>query len=623
MRVLIAFDKFKDALTARQACDIAARALRGRHPDWHLDLCPMADGGEGFAEILARAAGGQVSTLSVAGPRGGLVEAPLGLVPFSRIPETARARLGLGHLPPDRKIAVVEMAAASGLALLPDNQRDPWQATSQGTGQLIRSAAESGAAAVLLGIGGSATHDLGLGALDALGLEFRADDGRRFRPPLPAHWPQIARIEGEVFASIPPLRVACDVSNPLLGPRGAAAVYAPQKGLRLEDLGRMEAEHGAHGGAALRPLRQGERISAETPGAGAAGGFSFGLMVAAGGEDPAGIFSGHGLARPRHPAGGGRPCPDRRGAVRPEFAGGQGPGCRRRPGARARQAGPCVCGPGDGAAAGARPGLGLHAITPAGTPLAEALRDCLGEPGRRRAARRARSDFRHRPFRRMLATPSIFVGARSSPWRPASAAATRTRSPRRPRRLRPRDGARGRRPGPSRSRRSRRPAMSASASTSSRRETSCRSRASGSGCSPIRRAWTAAGRATVDILRRAPGVHLVALFATEHGIYGTSPAGKIFPDRVDPRDRPRGVLPLQRPDAPADQGAAAGHRRPRRGPPGHRRAQLHLRRRHEAGDGGLLREQRRGDRPGPAQPAGRPQGRTVRCSIRSGWAPHW
>src|SRR6185312_11178417 len=110
-------------------------------------------------------------------------------------------------------------------------RRDPWQATSQGTGQLIRAAAERRAELVLLGVGGSATNDLGLGALSALGLEFRSAAGAKLLPPIPAVWPQLARIEGKLPSSLPPIRIACDVANPLLGPRGATAVFGPQKGL--------------------------------------------------------------------------------------------------------------------------------------------------------------------------------------------------------------------------------------------------------------------------------------------------------------------------------------------------------------------------------------------------------
>ena len=255
MRVLLAFDKFKDSLTARQACDLAALVLRNRHRDWSLDFCPLADGGEGFAEILTSAAGGQMTRLPVAGPRGNSIEAAFGLVSLGQIPPAARTLLALDsstHAPSpsplaprpspaaplasDARVAVIEMAAASGLALLPPESRDPWQTTTHGTGELIRAAAAAGAAGVLLGVGGSATNDLGLGALGALGLEFRSARGENVQPPLPAHWAGIAQIAGAVPASIPPFRIACDVTNPLLGPHGAAAIYGPQKGLRAGDL---------------------------------------------------------------------------------------------------------------------------------------------------------------------------------------------------------------------------------------------------------------------------------------------------------------------------------------------------------------------------------------------------
>jgi glycerate kinase len=115
---------------------------------------------------------------------------------------------------------VIEMATASGLALLAADQRDPWWTTTLGTGELLRAAARPSVAAVLLGIGGSATSDLGLGALAALGLEFRSRSGAAVRPPVPARWPEIVQLAGRVPADLPPLRIACDVTNPLLGPRG-------------------------------------------------------------------------------------------------------------------------------------------------------------------------------------------------------------------------------------------------------------------------------------------------------------------------------------------------------------------------------------------------------------------
>ncbi|MDD3180005.1 MAG: glycerate kinase [Opitutaceae bacterium] len=277
MRVLLAFDKFKDALTAREACEVAARTLAAKHADWHCDLCPLTDGGEGFGDILTHAAGGQRIVLKVSGPRNGSIEAPLGLVKADRLPATVRASIPLADAD---TLAVVEMAGASGLALLPPGQRDPWHTTTFGTGQLIRAAAERQSSAILLGIGGSATNDLGLGALAALGFEFRTTTGGIISPPVPATWEQIARIEGKLSPSLPPVFIACDVSNPLLGPQGATAIYGPQKGLRAGDLPRLEAAVASMARRLCEYCSQPPELIT-TPGTGAAGGISFGLMAAA------------------------------------------------------------------------------------------------------------------------------------------------------------------------------------------------------------------------------------------------------------------------------------------------------------------------------------------------------
>jgi glycerate kinase len=282
MRVLLAFDKFKDSLSARQACDLAARALRAQHPDWSLDLCPLADGGEGFAEILTAATEGRMITRTVAGPRASAVEAAFGLIPLNKIPVAARALLALepsAARPADATVAVIEMAAASGLALLPMEQRDPWQTSTHGTGELIRAAGELGAAAILLGVGGSATNDLGLGALQALGLDFLSAAGNKVAP-IPEDWPGIVKIEGRTSATLPPIRIACDVTNPLLGPRGAAAIYGPQKGLLTEDLSGLDHESARLALMLCAQCQQSDALM-DLPGAGAAGGLPFGLMTAA------------------------------------------------------------------------------------------------------------------------------------------------------------------------------------------------------------------------------------------------------------------------------------------------------------------------------------------------------
>jgi glycerate 2-kinase len=372
MRVLIALDKFKDSLSARRACEVAARALRGRRPGWELDLCPLTDGGEGFAEILAAAAGGRLTPFSVAGPRGGMVEASIALVPPAGIPPAARPLLG--GAPLSQPLAVVEMAAASGLALLAPELRDPWRATTLGTGQLIRAAAELGAAAILLGVGGSATHDLGLGALCALGFEFRSRDGGKLRPPVPESWSRLAAIEGEPYPSIPPIRIACDVSNPLLGPQGAAAVFGPQKGLRPADHSRLEAESARLAAELCRHCGRPPALAA-APGAGAAGGIAFGLMAGMGAR----LIPGSALVAAWLGLDARVAATDLvvtgEGRYDASSAGGKGPGALA---AQAAALGkPVHIFAGQVEAPEPPPGsrLSLHAITPPGVPLAQALRE--------------------------------------------------------------------------------------------------------------------------------------------------------------------------------------------------------------------------------------------------------
>lgn len=277
MRVLVAFDKFKDCLSATEACRIAVDAVKSVHAESQIDECPLADGGEGFAEILTRAAGGELQRVQVTGPRGKPVEAGFGLVTASRIPAAVRPRF----LPPDaRRVAIVEMAAASGLALLPVAERDPWQASTVGTGQLLAAAVAANVDAIVLGVGGSATNDLGLGALSALGLACIASDGRVIAPPTPASWSEVQRLSGR-RPDLPPLFIACDVTNPLLGPHGAAAVYGPQKGLPTADVPRLD-----HAAARMALMICGHFFQPDdlmtAPGAGAAGGIGFGLMTAVG-----------------------------------------------------------------------------------------------------------------------------------------------------------------------------------------------------------------------------------------------------------------------------------------------------------------------------------------------------
>lgn len=274
MKALVAFDKFKDSMGAPEACRVAAEAIRRSGRGCDLDIAPLTDGGEGFARILTEARGGEIRVSEVSGPRSGRIRAEWGLVGLGALEPDLRRWLDISG---EGKLAVVEMAQASGLQGLEVGLRDPWRTTTRGTGEVIFEAAATGASAILLGIGGSATNDMGLGALEALGLKFSGPGGD-VRDVVPEKWVQIDRVSGRVMA-LPPIRIACDVSNPLLGPDGAAAVYGPQKGLRAEDLTRMQAEMGRLAGLLCEFAGKG-RGPIDEPSSGAAGGIGFGFRVA-------------------------------------------------------------------------------------------------------------------------------------------------------------------------------------------------------------------------------------------------------------------------------------------------------------------------------------------------------
>jgi len=281
MKTLIALDKFKDSMSAKIACAAAADAIHEVHPDWESKGAPLTDGGDGFCEILTEAMGGRFQQLQVLGPRFREKSALLGFVKLEWLP---RAALELLKLPPEGELAIVEMAQASGLETLRAEERNCLHTASFGTGELLAYAIEQGAAAILLGIGGSATSDLGLGALEAMGLQFRDEADRPLLHVTPASWKRIHHCSGSLQhpgkASLPPIRIACDVRNPLLGEEGAAAVYGPQKGLDPDMLPTFEKEGGRLARMLLRHFKKGESLI-HYPGAGAAGGIGFGLMAAA------------------------------------------------------------------------------------------------------------------------------------------------------------------------------------------------------------------------------------------------------------------------------------------------------------------------------------------------------
>lgn len=293
MRILLAFDKFKGSLSASDACRIASDTVRDLVPTARTEEAPLTDGGEGFVELLTKAADGRIQTCQVTGPLGKPTRAAFGLVAIARLPVGVREIL---QLPAEGTLAVVEMAQASGLELLSIPDRNPWVTTTRGTGDLLREAAARNPAAIVVGLGGSATHDLGLGALQALGLDatFSQTDPTSEKPSafVPATWERLIAFSGRIQENLPPIWIASDVDNPLLGRRGAATVFAPQKGLQPADLEELEARTGRIARLLCSHFERDPSILEEA-GSGAAGGIGAGLRIACG----ASLVSGFTLVR--------------------------------------------------------------------------------------------------------------------------------------------------------------------------------------------------------------------------------------------------------------------------------------------------------------------------------------
>lgn len=260
-------------MSAEEACDV----VESSKPEWECIKRPLTDGGEGFCQILTSISGGTIKEIEVKGPGSENVMAKVGFVSISKIPETA---IQLLKLPAGvEKIAIIEMAQASGIQSLKLEERNPWYTTTYGTGQMLDYAKKQGAQAIVLGLGGSATSDLGLGALQALGLDVDWRTLHQDHPIIvPSLWSQIKGFKGEI-SSLPPLRIACDVDNPLCGARGAARVFGPQKGLAADDIDLFDglAETISH---KLLDFLAAPLKLPKVPGCGAAGGIGFGLKAA-------------------------------------------------------------------------------------------------------------------------------------------------------------------------------------------------------------------------------------------------------------------------------------------------------------------------------------------------------
>lgn len=264
MRVLLAPDKFKGSLSAIQACDALREGVRAIDPSAEVDLCPLSDGGEGFVDAMVRALGGRLITRRVTGPLPEMkVDATFGVLPAT----------------PTRPItAVIEMSAASGLHWLRPDQYDPLATTTFGAGQLVREAVREGCRHVLLGIGGSATCDAGIGFAQACGLPVLLDNGdptSDTEPLCGRDLEHVVRIKSHRGGAVDGVtfEVAADVTNPLFGPDGAAPVFAPQKGATAQQVRWLD--------DMLKQLatRTGHLTEAASPGAGAAGGLGFALLA--------------------------------------------------------------------------------------------------------------------------------------------------------------------------------------------------------------------------------------------------------------------------------------------------------------------------------------------------------
>lgn len=259
MRIVIAIDSLKGSLTSLEAGNAIAESAGRIFPDAEIRVSPLADGGEGTAEALTAGMGGSWQQLTVTGPLGEPVTCSYGILPA-------------------KKTAILEMAAAAGITLVEPDKRNPMKTTTYGVGEMIRDAIEKGCRHFIVGIGGSATNDGGIGMLQALGFGMLDECGGQV-PFGGEGLSRLHRITAE--HAIEELkectfRIACDVTNPLCGARGASAVYGPQKGADPEMVTQMDGYLGRYAFLAKGLNKQAD---SERPGTGAAGGLGFAFLT--------------------------------------------------------------------------------------------------------------------------------------------------------------------------------------------------------------------------------------------------------------------------------------------------------------------------------------------------------
>ena len=259
MKAVVAIDSLKGSLSSMEAGNAIAEGIYRADAEAKVEVRPLADGGEGTVDALVQGMNGSLRKVCVTGPLGEKVDAAYGIIE-------------------EEKMAVIEMSAAAGITLVPDEKKNPLFTTTYGVGEMIRDAIEKGCRKFVVGIGGSATNDGGIGMLQALGYDFLDSKGNAV-PYGAKGLEDLAEIRKEHV--LPELaqcefKVACDVTNPLCGPLGASAVYGPQKGATPEMVREMDQWLADYAKLAANCS---ERADAERPGAGAAGGLGFAFLT--------------------------------------------------------------------------------------------------------------------------------------------------------------------------------------------------------------------------------------------------------------------------------------------------------------------------------------------------------
>lgn len=289
MKILIAIDSFKGSLSSKEAGEAIKSGILRIVPDAEVVISPLADGGEGTVETLVEALGGSLETVRVKGPLFQEVEAHYGILPESE-KTTSEASLKTSSKNPlsNGQLAVMEMSQASGITLVSPEERNPLKTGSYGVGEMILDAYHKGCRRFLIGIGGSATNDGGIGMLSALGFRFTKENGEEILP-IGEGLKDLAGIEN---ASVPEgllqcsFQIACDVENPLYGENGASLIYGFQKGGNKELLSQMDLwmKHYSELVKEYNPA-----ANPEDPGSGAAGGLGFAFRSFLQGELKSGV----------------------------------------------------------------------------------------------------------------------------------------------------------------------------------------------------------------------------------------------------------------------------------------------------------------------------------------------